>query len=249
MAQDMTGKYTTPVARPNQPFSLFKTPTGEDTMSTSAANTTSKATTSTSTGAAAKAARQAKLTVVRPETGAPEAAAQLTDTDPAPETAICPRCESAMDATALGETGMCVPCEEETLAERTTDLPLPDLLAARRALDAQIKAAKAAAPAKPAKQPKTLATVIAAQLARPRTDAPRIICTYVLAREAAGQERATAVEEVLGQMRSIVLGSLDARRPGESYHQAIFRYLGRTDMLAQPDASDATGDEPDTGER
>lgn len=44
-------------------------------------------------------------------------------------------------------------------------------------------------------------------------------------------------------MKSVVLGSLDARQPGESYHQAIYRYLGRMDLAQQPDTSEDTSDE------
>ncbi len=235
MAQDMTSKYTTPVVR-NCCFSIYKSDsTGEATMSTSSKPATK------STGAAAKAQRQAKLTVV--QTSEPE----VQVSEQASETATCPRCDAVVDANALGETGMCVQCEEETLAERT-ELPVADLLTARRTLDKQIKAAKAAQPAKqpkPEKPAKTLADVIEKQLARPRTDAPRIITTYVLQRQAAGQDIYEAVDQVLGQMRSIVLGALDRKQPGESYHQAIYRYLGRTDMLAQADSAgtDDTSDE------
>ncbi len=69
MAQDTKSIYSRPVAR-NTPFSLFKTPTGEATMTTK---------TSKPTGAAAKAQRQSKLTVVhsteqgQPQQQAPEA--------------------------------------------------------------------------------------------------------------------------------------------------------------------------------
>jgi hypothetical protein len=227
MAQAITGKYTTPVAD-NRSFSLFKSDStreqGADSMNP---NISSK---SKPSGASAKAARQAKLAVVQTsETSEP--------TEQAPETATCPRCEATVDSNGLGETGMCVPCEEETLAERTTELPVADLLAARRQLDKQIKTARAnqpAKPEKPAKQAKTLADVVSAQLARPRTDLPRIVATYTLQREAAGQDRYQALDEVLAQMKSVVLGALDGKQPGETYHQAIFRYLGRTDMMDTP---------------
>lgn len=163
------------------------------------------ANTSKSTGAAAKSARQAKLSVVR-------------DEQPTTET------------------------PQATITEQLT--PVADLKAQRAALDAQIKAAKANQPAKqpkPEKPTKTLQDVIAQQTARPRTDVPRIVTTYVLQRQAAGQDLYEALDQVLAQMRSVVLGALDAREPGESYHAAIYRFLGRTDMLAQP--SDDTSDE------
>jgi hypothetical protein len=242
MAQAMSGKFTTPVAD-NRSFSLFKSDStreqGADSMNP---NTSS---TSKPSGASAKAARQAKLAIAQPTS---EPVTQVTEpTEQAPETATCPRCEATVDINGLGETGWCTTCEEETLAERS-ELPVADLLAARRQLDKQIKAAKANQPAKPekaAKQPKTLADVVAAQLARPRTDLPRILTTYILQRQAAGQDLYQALDEVLAQMKSIVLGSLDSKQSGETYHQAIFRYLGRTDMMdtAADTASNDSSDE------
>jgi len=159
-----------------------------------------------------KAQRQAKLTVVRDDEQPTE---QPTTETPATQT----------------------PADTSTASTSVAELQ-----ATRRALDEQIKAAKATQPKpeKPAKQAKTLTDVIAQQTARPRTDLPRILTTYVLQRQAAGQDRYEALEQVLGQMRSIVLGSLDSRQPGETYHAAIFRYLGRTDLLDTPAA-----DEPD----
>lgn len=154
MAQDMTSKYTTPVVR-NRSFSIFKSETtGEDTMAVK------------STEAAAKAQRQAKLTLV--QSSEPEAT--ITE-QPTP---VAPTVSTAV--TELSET-----------PEAATSVA--DLLTARRALDEQIKAAKSAQPAKPPKPEKptkSLDDVIAAQLARPRTDVPRIVASYVLAREAAG---------------------------------------------------------------
>jgi hypothetical protein len=190
MAQDMTSPYTTPVVR-NRSFSIFKSETtGEDTMTSTSSKPATK-----STGAAAKAQRQAQLTVV------------------------------------------------QTSEQVSADLAA--LQAARRTLDEQIKTARAnqpAKPEKPAKQARTLADVVSAQTARPRTDLPRIVATYTLQRESAGQDRYQALDEVLAQVKSIVLGSLDARQPGETYHQAIFRYLGRADLLTQP------SDEPDAAQ-
>jgi len=133
---------------------------------------------------------------------------------------------------------------QPTAAPVAEQMSLADLRAQQRALNEQIKAARSAQP-KVEKQPKptkTLQDVVAQQVARPRTDAPRIICTYLLQREAAGQDRTEALDQVLGQMRSIVLGALDARQPGESYHAAIFRYLGRTDMLDTPASDDSSDD-------
>src|SRR5260221_8944351 len=60
--------------------------------------------------------------------------------------------------------------EQPTAQEEQTPVaatPVADLKAQRAALDAQIKLAKANQPAKPEKPTKTLADVIAAQLARP----------------------------------------------------------------------------------
>ncbi len=171
-----------------------------------------------STGAAAKSARQAKLSVVRDDE------------------------QTEQQTTAPTNAQVTEQITEQTSAQVTA--ALAEMQAARRQLTEQIKAAKANQPPKPEKQPKptkTLDDVRAAQLARPRTDVPRIICTYVLQRQAAGQDLYQALDEVLAQMKSIVLGSLDSRQPGETYHQAIFRYLGRTDMMSQP--SDDTADE------
>jgi len=176
-------------------------------------------TTTKATGAAAKSQRQSSLSVVRPTDEQPTQQEQQEQQQPV----------NTQPATQM------TPAENHVLK------------AQERAIREQLKAAKATQP-KVEKQPKpakSLDDVVAEQTARPRTDVPRIVAWYVLQREAAGQARDEALDEVLEQVKSIVLGALEQRQEGESYHTAIFRFLGRQDMLSQP-STDTSSNEPDT---
>jgi len=216
MAQSTTDPFTTPVVR-NQLFSLFKS-TGEDTMNPTAATTSKPAT--KSTGAAAKATRQAKLAVVRP-----------TDEQPTQQQEQ----EQQQEQQPVNTQ----PATQLTPAEYQA------LKAQERAIREQLKANRPAKAEKAAKQPKTLESVITAQLTRPRSDAPAICYTYLRQRMAAGQDRDEALDQVLAQLRSIVLGVMESREPGEHPYHAVLRYLGRAqaDAPTSDDTSDDSSDQ------
>jgi len=178
-----------------QSFSLFKT--DDRQRRSDQMETTNGTATQKLTGAAAKADRQAKLKVVATEPITSDTLASLT---PEPATA-----------------------EPET-AEPAAVTDLATLQAMRKALDAQFRAVKAATKQPPATT-KTLATVVAKQTAQPKKWPAVGIAEFVEQRERQNQDRGEALDQVLAQYKSIVLGILDMRDAGEPVRDATDRWL------------------------